>query len=125
MNEDDEYELESVAPVDDDLSLTSALNMRAESPPIEVIEVSPPVKNISQLTLYHPNVSNGLVPLQSSYMTQPSIRSFVVSPTSHLLKEVSFLPIRTVPMEDEFTRRSVLPRKKQGMPLKYSIGSFL
>ena len=114
MNEDDEYELESVAPVDDDLSLSSVSSMRAESPSIEVIEVSPPVKNISQLTLYHPDISNALVPLQSPSMIQPSIRSFIVSPTSHLLREVSWIPptITIQPVEEEILPEPVAPPKK-------------
>ena len=103
--DNDEYELEPIARADDHLSLSSVLNLRAESPEIEVIEVSPPMKtNITQRTVYHADVSNALVPVQSSSMKQPPIRSFIVSPTSHLLREVSVIPTRTatiMPIEEK------------------------
>ena len=96
------------------------MSIRAESPEIEVIEVSRPMKrNVSQLSVYHPDISNALVPVQSSSINQPSFQSFMVSPTSHLLKEVSFLPATTVPVKTGKKRKPILSKKNRWSSIKY------
>ncbi len=94
-------------------SVQSEVSIRAESPPVELIRVPATINNPSRLTVQRKNHSSSVILLKPLSVPQPSFRSYVLTPSSPVVRKVSWMRSNTILVKNEGTQKSAPIQIKQ------------